>query len=115
MEIREFSKECFKVAREHGFWVGMSQHPVHLVVGQKLALITSEVSEALEEMRSNPFPAYRYYRPEDSKPEGLQYELADAVIRIFDLCEWLGLDIEAAMLEKNQFNKSRPYLHNKAF
>jgi NTP pyrophosphatase (non-canonical NTP hydrolase) len=37
--------------------------------------------------------------------------LADACIRIFDTCGYLGIDIEAAILAKMERNKQRPYKH----
>lgn len=113
-EINDFQKECYQVASEHGFWAGMSSYPIGLIIGQKLALIHSEVSEALEELRKNQLFSLIYYR-EDGKPEGFRFELADAVIRIFDLAEWCGVDMESAMREKMEFNKTRPLKHNKAF
>ena len=40
-------------------------------------------------------------------------ELADTVIRIADLCEALELDLENAIRQKHEFNKTRPYKHGK--
>jgi hypothetical protein len=45
------------------------------------------------------------------KPEGFVVELADAVIRIADLCGALGLDLAAAIELKHAFNVSRPFRH----
>ena len=38
-------------------------------------------------------------------------ELADTLIRIFDMCAAYELDIENALEIKMEFNKSRPYRH----
>lgn len=48
------------------------------------------------------------------KPEGVPIELADAVIRLGNLAESLGIDLGAAIEEKMQFNKTREYKHGKA-
>ena len=77
-------------------------------IPEAIALIHSELSEALEE--------YRYDRLDVfvtavGKPEGLPVELADTVIRIFDLCGALGIDLEEAMRMKHEYNKTRPYRH----
>lgn len=47
----------------------------------------------------------------DEKPEGVPSELADVVIRIADMCGLYGIDLEAAIIEKMAYNKSRPYRH----
>ncbi len=70
----------------------------------------SELSEALEAMRhGNP--------PDDKIPEfsGVEAELADAVIRIFDYAGARGLRLGEAIVAKAQFNKSRPPKHGKQF
>ena len=46
-----------------------------------------------------------------NKPEGVPSELADVVIRIGDICGYFGIDLEAAILEKLEYNKSRSYRH----
>lgn len=94
MTIREVAKEIHKNARAHGFW----DKPRNF--GEALALIHSEVSEALE--------AYR-----DRDDDGIGEELADIVIRTMDLAEGLGYDIEAEMLRKMKYNKTRPRMHGK--
>ncbi len=52
-------------------------------------------------------------RIDSAKPEGFAVELADAVIRIFDLAGALGLDLEAAMERKHEYNRGRPFMHGK--
>ncbi len=42
-------------------------------------------------------------------------ELADAVIRIADLCGHLGIDLEAAIDLKMAYNETRPFKHGKRF
>lgn len=51
----------------------------------------------------------------NKKPEGAAVELADAVIRIADLCGHLGIDLDAVIEEKMAYNADRPYKHGKRF
>ena len=71
------------------------------LVAEKLALIHSEVSEAMEGARKNLM--------DDKLPHRkmIEVELADAVIRILDLAGALQLDLAGAIQEKLAFNKTR--------
>lgn len=67
--------EIHENAQKHGWWEEDRQY------GEIIALIHSELSEALEEHRdSKPL----VYDGENGKPEGCAVELIDAVIRILD-------------------------------
>ena len=79
-------------------------------IAAKLALIHSEVSEALEELRVHPVH-HAYTRESDGKPEGFAVELADVVIRVMDLAGQLGFDLEKAIATKHEFNETRPHRH----
>jgi NTP pyrophosphatase (non-canonical NTP hydrolase) len=70
-------------------------------VGELLCLVHSEVSEAME--------GHRKLLMDDKLPHRtmLEVELADAVIRIFDMAGGLGLDVSSAIAEKLEFNQSR--------
>ena len=72
------------------------------IVAEKLCLIHSEISEAMEGARKN--------LPDDKLPHRpmIEVELADAVIRILDLCGALNLDLDGAIKEKLIFNLTRP-------
>jgi NTP pyrophosphatase (non-canonical NTP hydrolase) len=67
------------------------------VAATRMALLQSEVSEALQEIRSRDLdldPAAR--RPHDA----LSLELADILIRTLELSEYLGVDLGAALVHK---------------
>lgn len=77
-------------------------------IAAKLCLIHSEISEALECLRSGEIATTV---SKDGKPEGLSSELADTAIRILDLCDHLGIDLGKEMARKMNYNETRTYRH----
>jgi NTP pyrophosphatase (non-canonical NTP hydrolase) len=105
--LNGMSEEFHSLARSKGFWDAddaMAQAP-HFAVS-RLALIGTEVSEAIEEVRKP--------RADDPHREHLAEELADVLIRTLDFAAGYKLDIEAAVIRKHERNKSRPRMHGKA-
>lgn len=103
--IREWQEHVHATAVAKGWYDNGPRN-----VGEQLALIHSEISEALEEYRRGR-PLTETYHEESGKPAGFPVELADAVIRIMDLCGAHGIDLEAAIEMKDAYNQSRPYRH----
>lgn len=86
-----------------GFWASDN-------TAEKIALMHSELSEALEADRKaitsdDKIPAYT----------GLEAELADTVIRILDFAGRHQLRLGEAIIEKLAFNTTRPFKHGKAY
>lgn len=89
-------------------------HSEPLTFPERLCLIHSEVSEALEAFRD---PAtktedlFRVQTDAKGKPIGIASELADIVIRVCDLAGIHGIDLENAILAKTAYNQTRSFRH----
>jgi NTP pyrophosphatase (non-canonical NTP hydrolase) len=110
MRIAAVMQEVREINAAHGFHAAGRE-----VFAEKLMLVVTELAEAMEEFRDGrELHAVRYeHSASGSKPEGIPIELADAVIRIFDLCKANSIDLESAIRHKLDFNKNRPYKHNR--
>lgn len=153
MTLNELVKRAHQNSVDHGFWddqtymaelEGLERKIVarflaEQTIPEKLCLIHSEVSEALECYRDDSMvtgpddnQTMSHMRKHDLslsaidgetfvcpachdllKPVGFPSELADILIRVFDLAGALGIDLEAEVELKMNYNKSRPYKHGK--
>lgn len=101
--INEMTKIIHEDNVNAGWWTDLTTgEKKDRNVGELLALVHSEVSEALE--------GYRKNLKDDKLPHRSMFEveLADVFIRIFDLAGGHNLDLGGAILEKLHFNRVRP-------
>lgn len=140
MSITEWVTAAYENSKAHGFheyilmmdydstmsceFNALPNHHKNTNIAEKIALIHSEVSEALEDVRNGDMeessivtdnPVYDSKGIAIRKPVGFPSELADIVIRVLDLSGMLGIDLEGAMRRKHEYNKSRPHMHGKKF
>lgn len=109
-------KMLHQQVRSKGFWdhetVGIGGIHNPSIPFEKLMLIVSELAEAAEELRKPRWRDMTYYGT-NGKPEGIAPELADAMIRLFDLAEWLEISLIDSIIEKDAYNRTREHLHGK--
>lgn len=110
MNITEWAKEIHENAVAHGWWETKRS------TGEVIALIHSELSEALEEARDNR-PMMYVLGPNGEeictpcyfngrKPEGIAVELADAVIRVLDMAEHMAAPMKKYAKVRKELKKA---------
>jgi NTP pyrophosphatase (non-canonical NTP hydrolase) len=130
MNIEKLIELSHATAKEKGFWDSERNVP------ELLMLVVSELSEGLEALRKGhmtspnisgtlydayleePYPmdAETFKHEFESHIKNtFEDEIADTVIRLFDLCGGLGIDLETHILLKINYNKLRGYKHGKTF
>jgi NTP pyrophosphatase (non-canonical NTP hydrolase) len=77
-------------------------HKMPREFGTLIALVHSELSEALEGARRNLNDKHL------KKRKAVEVELADAIIRILDIAGHENLDVAGALVEKHEYNATRP-------
>ena len=104
-------KELMKIIRKNNEEKGWHSDGPSLFM-EKMMLVVSEISEAVEEFRNGKGLNETFYGPGNpAKPLGIPTEIADAIIRLLDWCESNDVDIETALLDKMEYNESRMYRH----
>ena len=102
---------CHGLANGAGWWIDTDTGEdvrtwptkfLKLWIASKLMLSVTELAEAMEGLRKD--------LPDDKLPHRtmLEVELADTVIRVFDLAGGLGFNLGEVIAEKMAFNMQRP-------
>lgn len=133
--LNDLANDIYLANKEKGFW--SRERPLV----ETTMLIVTELAEAVEEERAGRAgvwysdPAYNMHYDADMvavegdhlahplrgsrsralKPEGVDIELVDALIRLLDLLGFRGTDVEELLKQKLAFNESRPARHGKAY
>lgn len=95
LTIKELTSKVMRLAKEKKF----NTKPEHTNVGEMLALIHSEVSEALE--------AYQHHNMDGE--DGFFEELGDVILRVVHLCGIFDADVEKYILAKMERNQKRSW------
>ncbi len=102
--LKELGERAYANAVAHGFYDPPPSIP------ERLCLLHSEVSEALEAFRDGDMTL----RISDvGKPEGFASELADIAIRLVDLARHTNIDLDEAVRVKMAYNETRPFKHGR--
>lgn len=97
MNFKQLQERAYAIAESKGWWSWERND------GELIALMHSELSEALEGMRAGDI-------------SNVAEELADTVIRIMDFCQARNINLEEAIIKKMDYNETREYKHGgKAF
>lgn len=123
IRLNAYITKAHNNACEKGFWDGDNHN-----IGEKLMLIVTELAEAMEALRGRgdekDIEGYKQVLSENKidfdrdlfqkmVKDSFEDEVTDSVIRIFDLCGRIGIDLEFHVDQKMRYNSTRERLHGK--
>jgi len=114
--LNESAHRIYKANAEKGFWDKERN------VGEMLMLVVSELGEAMEAHRKGLLTTNEdwllYAATDDFKSnikDKFEDEIADAIIRLLDMCGGLSINIEEHIQHKVAYNQSREKFHGKKY
>lgn len=119
--LNEYAKNYYETAKSKGFW----DKPRN--VGEMLMLITSELGEAMDAHRGDKFANKEGFEEDITKgvplkeafekniKDTFEDEIADVLIRLFDMAGGLNIDLDYHVNVKNGYNQQRERLHGKKY
>jgi NTP pyrophosphatase (non-canonical NTP hydrolase) len=105
--LNEYMYEIRKLNTEKGWRNDVTANDTGYEFAAYIALAHSELTETLEAYRDKQWSETR----DDGKPIGIGPELADSLIRILDMCDIWGINIEHEMERVIKYGWTRPYKH----
>jgi len=105
--LKKWQRRSFLCAQSKGFHDG-ADHLDPVRISSRLMLITGELAEAEEECCRGHMDLWF---GENAKPSGFGIELADVFLRLVDLAETTGVDLEDMVRLKYAYNVTRPLRH----
>ena len=122
MNLSELQIAVHKNAVNKGFW------DVSHNFGNDLMLVVSELGECIEAHRNNDFADIDAFNEvlinetydfetcfKKYVKDSVEDEMADAVIRLLDMAQGYGIDLQKHIELKMEYNKSREKLHGKKY
>lgn len=98
--LNKLARECHE-ANQHWWHDPKTGEPLVRNKGEMIALMHSELSEAMEGERKNLMDDHLPHR------RSVEVELADLLIRVFDYAGAYGMDLDGAVAEKRAYNATR--------
>lgn len=115
--LNDYSKTIHIQNANKGFWTKREtmflsarnlygdEYAHYLIAADCVALTHGELSEGIEALRKPTFPIT------STEKDSFGGEMADAVIRIMDLCAFFGINLGDAIVARAQHNSTRPHMH----